>query len=102
MKKRILPQEIDNLINLLDSGDNENWKLALNILANPSFKVKRQLCQVVKFARIYVKHPHIIYNYTTLNGIPYTWKLSHQIHNLVKRCLKYLKLYRDYDKRRIR
>lgn len=102
MKKRVLPQEINNLINLLDSDDSENWKLALNILANPSFKVKRQLCQAVKFAKIYIKHPYQLYRFQDvlipLNGETFTVS---QFETISRRCLRYLKLYRDYDKRRV-
>lgn len=101
-KKALFRQEINNLISLLKSSDSEDWKLALNILAHPTFKVKRQLCQAVKFAKIYFKHPNRLYRFQNplipLNGKTF---IISQIGTLSRRCLKYLRLYRNYDKRRV-
>lgn len=109
---RLTNQEINNLISLLKSPDSKDWELALNVLANPSFKVKRQLCQAVKFAKIYFKHPYQTCWYTTYpNGaLSNTYfkepKLKmkimalKQIGILSRKCLKYLELYERYDKRR--
>lgn len=100
---RLTNQELNNLIILLKSSNREDWKLTLNILANPSFKVKRQLCQAVKFARIYFKHPYQLYYYgdNLANGSTSRETVtSSQLYIIAHRCLRYLELYKDYDKRR--